>query len=292
MTADDFGLCKQIDDAVCVLHDEGVVHCTSVIANGESFEQSVEELDRRPNLQVAIHLNLTDGMPVLPGSSVPTLVSRRGRFLGGRHYAVFAGILSGRFSPAEIHSEWRAQIKKVLRAGIAIQHLNSHGHLHLLPPLQRVVLELVREFDIPSLRLVVDGESPRGWLLRGLSFRMLAQIRRRGVSVAHPARVLGLGHQGGLSSGRILRELRSITSGVAELIVHPSLGDNPHHRRWGYAGEQELRALLADEVAHELSGASATREEYSPGVLPAAPSQLADVTSPPTSRQPSVERVR
>jgi predicted glycoside hydrolase/deacetylase ChbG (UPF0249 family) len=245
VTADDFGLCPEIDEAICLLHDRGIVGRTSLLVNTARFDASVGALRERPALDVALHLNLTDGEPVLPAAAVPTLVDDAGRFRGGRHYGILAGILSGRISRREIGDEWRAQIEKARSAGIAIQELNSHGHLHLLPRLHDIVLALRREFDIPRVRLVRSREWPRGVLLHLCSRILLPKLQRDGVRAVWPHRTLGLRTPGGIDR-RI--HLRDLTDGdtTAELIVHPSRGANDYHRRWGYAGNDVLNWLLSD----------------------------------------------
>ena len=106
VTADDFGLCPEINEAICLLYDRGIVRRTSFMVNTDWFESSVEALRSRPALEVGVHLNLTDGKPVLPAEEVPTLINGNGRFHGGRHYGVIARILSGRMSQLDIHREW------------------------------------------------------------------------------------------------------------------------------------------------------------------------------------------
>ena len=249
VTADDFGLCDEVNEAVFLLHDRGVVTRTSVMVNSPSFDSGLEGLRRRPGLGTGIHLNMTDGRPVLPPEQVPSLVGRDGCFPGGRHYAVLAYLLSGRISMNELRAEWRAQIAKARAAGLELGHLNAHGHLHLLPPLHGVVADLLEESGIPCVRLVLGGGSLRGCILAPCSRRLLGLLRRRGIEVRHPDRVLGLGHQGGLTAAAVARLLGSGGSGVTELLVHPATGDNPHHRRWSYAGARELESLLSEDVA-------------------------------------------
>lgn len=256
VTADDFGLCPEVNDAVCLLHDRGVVQRTSFIVNTEYFERSAGALLRRPTLEVGIHLDLTDGRPVLPAGVVPTLVNRSGCFRGGRHYGVLARILTGQMSRPEIRAEWQAQITRAKRAGIDVKHLNAHGHLHLLPRLRGVVLDLLEEFAIPHLRAVVSAGSARGLLLRLCSRGMMRAVRRRGLPVSFPDRILGLGRAGSLRPQDIVKELAGKGEGVAELIVHPALGSNEYHRRWRYAGEEEVRALLSEDIARLLRKAS------------------------------------
>ncbi len=245
VTCDDYGLCTEVNEAVCLLHDAGIVGRASLLVNTPLFDRCVAELKERPGLEVGVHLNLTDGPPVLPAASVPTLVDRRGLFPGGRHYRVAARLLAGRSSPREAHAEWRAQIRRALDAGLRVRHLNSHGHIHLLPPLHGVVADLVEEFAVPHLRLVLRGKGLRGRLLRRPSQRLLDLLRARGLRVEFPRAVLGLGRPGSLDRGGLLSEMASVREGTSELLVHAALGPNDYHRRWRYAGVRETRFLLA-----------------------------------------------
>jgi chitin disaccharide deacetylase len=249
VTADDFGLCPPVDEAICLLHDRGLVGRTSFIVGMDGFDRSVELLSTRRGLRVGVHLNLTDGRPVLPAARVPTLVNRAGHFVGGRHYQVLASVVTGRFSRAEIRSEWRAQIARARGAGVAVTHLDSHGHLHLVPALHEVVLDLVEEFSVPFLRLLLSVDSPRHLALRLCSRRLLEKLRRRGLRTEFPRRIMGLARQGALDRPWLLRNLSPPPTALTELIVHPALSPNEHHRRWGYAGEGDLSALLAPDVA-------------------------------------------
>jgi chitin disaccharide deacetylase len=246
VTADDFGLCPEIDEAICLLHDRGVVGRTSLVVNGPSFEASVEALRQRPALQVAIHLNITDGAPVLPAAQVASLVDREGRFRGGRHYGIIAGILGGRIRTSEIGREWRAQIARARDAGIGLCEMNAHGHLHLLPPLHGIVLGLRREFGIPGVRLVRSSEGARGMLLHLCSHLLLRKLRGEGEPATLPDRTLGLRRPGSIDLRIRLRELADDAGGRIELIVHPARRPNPYHQRWGYSGEQVFNWLLAD----------------------------------------------
>src|SRR5712692_800521 len=249
ITADDFGLCPEVDDAICLLHDQGTVLRTSLIVNTDGFDHSVDRLRRRPRLQAGIHLNLTDGRPVLPPTEVPSLVNAQGAFIGGRHYGVLFRILAGRFRLAHIRAEWRAQAARAKQAGIRLSHLNSHGHLHLLPRLHAIVLDLMEEFQIPFVRVLLSVVAVSLKTKRTCNARLVRDMQRRGIPVRYPERVIGLLRRGSVSRSMILEALRHGGNGPSELIVHPSLGPNSYHARWRYDGDRVMRALLAEDVA-------------------------------------------
>jgi hypothetical protein len=77
-------------------------------------------------------------------------------------------------------------------------------------------------------------------------------VRRRRLQVTFPDRIHGRDRPGLLGTRRILKELATSGEGVSELIVHPALAPNEYHRRWRYAGADEVRALLSDKTARAL----------------------------------------
>ena len=244
VSADDFGLCREIDEGILELCDRGVVTRTSVLANAERLESTAPELGRRGDLEIGVHLNLTDGHALRPASEIRSLVDSTGTFSGGRHYGLIARLSTGAIRAEEVRREWTAQIERALSLGLRISHLNAHGHLHLHPALHGVVLDLVEDLGIPALRLVVQGDGVRGAMLGLLSAQLLADARRRGLHIDHPDRVLGLRRPGRLTPSALARMLERAASGTTEIIVHPSRGANPFHRRWGYDGDAERTALL------------------------------------------------
>jgi predicted glycoside hydrolase/deacetylase ChbG (UPF0249 family) len=247
VTADDLGLCPAIDEAICLLHDRGVIGRASLVANGPSFAAAVALLTARPTLEVALHLNLTDGAPVLPARDVPSLVDARGQFPGGRHYGVALALAMGRMSRDEVYREWYAQAALVRDAGLVIRELNAHGHLHLLPALREVVLRLRRAFAVPRVRLVRSAEWPKGRLLSALSAGLARRLRADGVDTREPERTFGLKHSGGVDTAIDLQALASGAGSSTELIVHPATGPNPYHAQWGYDGAAVTAWLLTAE---------------------------------------------
>ncbi len=252
VSADDFGLCHEVNAGICHLYDRGVVSQTSLLANSAIFEESLAALRARPDLRVGVHLNLTDGTPICPREQVPSLVTAAGEFARGRHFAVSARLLSGRTKRDEVRAEWRAQVSRIVEAGIAIRHLDGHGHMHLHPAVHEIVCELMEEFAIDRVRLFFSEASLRGRVFGPLSRRLLAKLRRHGIAANHPARVLGLAATGHLTAAGLRTELSQRWPGEAELVIHPALGANARHRAWDFDGEREISGLLDPEITQRL----------------------------------------
>src|SRR5580698_7200271 len=74
VNADDFGLTPGINRAIAELHDAGVLTSSTLMANGPAFADAVALALDRPTLGVGCHIVLTDGTPISPPSSIPTLI--------------------------------------------------------------------------------------------------------------------------------------------------------------------------------------------------------------------------
>ena len=80
INADDFGLSKGITDGILLTHERGILTSTSLMVNQAATEYAISRAEDAPGLGIGIHLNLTQGAPVLPKEQVPTLVNSEGQF--------------------------------------------------------------------------------------------------------------------------------------------------------------------------------------------------------------------
>lgn len=244
--ADDFGLHPAINEGILKLHNKGIVNRTSIIVGTEYFKESVNALKKMPRLEVGAHLNLTDGKPILHASHVSSLVNKKGGFIGGRHIAVATGVMLGALSVDEIRSEWSAQIDKAKQAGLNITFLNSHGHIHLLPQLHDVILDLAVEHDIEYIRVILNASGLKGYVYKTLSKRLIQKIKDRKLEITYPAAVYGIDNQGHLTNKIIESELKKRKKGeIAEFITHPAVHSNEYHTAWGYETKQEYESLMS-----------------------------------------------
>jgi predicted glycoside hydrolase/deacetylase ChbG (UPF0249 family) len=131
INADDFGLSRGITEGVLLTHRKGLLTSTSLMVNQPATEYAVQRVSEVPRLGVGIHLNLTEGSPVLPGNEVPSLVNATGQFPGpdemGRR------LLRWDASVREIEAEFRAQIQRMRTLGLVPTHADSHHRIHMYP---------------------------------------------------------------------------------------------------------------------------------------------------------------
>ena len=79
ITADDYGMCKEVDDAIEQLAKKGILSTTNVLTNfGTDFSKTA--IKKSDKFSVGIHWNVTTGRPVSDPDKVKTLVDSNGMF--------------------------------------------------------------------------------------------------------------------------------------------------------------------------------------------------------------------
>src|ERR1700761_9770136 len=78
INADDFGLTQGINRAIAELHQANALTSATLMATGAAFDDAVAFAHANPPLGVGCHVTLTDGAPVSPPQSIPTLVGPDG----------------------------------------------------------------------------------------------------------------------------------------------------------------------------------------------------------------------
>jgi predicted glycoside hydrolase/deacetylase ChbG (UPF0249 family) len=158
VTADDLGLSPGVTRGILESHRRGIVRSTSLIVTADSSAEAAAQARMEPDLEVGLHIDLVGGWPVSDPAAVRSLVDGEGRFLG------LAGLtrrlFSGRVRAGEIAAEIRAQAALARSWGILPLAWDSHRHIHLIPPVARVVGRVARD---EGVRWIRRARSPRAW---------------------------------------------------------------------------------------------------------------------------------
>ena len=266
LNADDFGRHKLINRAVeCAVH-EGVLRSATIMPGGAVFEQAVALARRTPVLGVGIHLTLVNGNPVLPPAEIPSLVTETGTFVND-HTAFAVRLLRGAISLAEVRAELAAQLRRVEAAGIHPTHMDSHQHMHVLPGVLGIALDLCCAAGIPAMR------APRASLFAGhfggigqligrtglavLARRAAEKAQRRGI--AAPEHFAGIVAGEAVDTAALTEIAANLRDGTTEVMLHPGT-DNAVLIRdclWDHDFEAELAAVCAPSVRDALAAAGA-----------------------------------
>lgn len=152
LNADDFGMSKAFNTAIREGYQKGLLKSTSLVANGEAFDEAVESIiPSCPELGVGVHLNIIEGKSLV--SEQRELTDQNGKFNNS-----YGMLILKAYNPKnekfmkELETEFRAQIDRVRDAGVKITHIDSHVHTHAIPPIFELVCKLAREYEIPQVR--------------------------------------------------------------------------------------------------------------------------------------------
>lgn len=239
VNADDFGRSSSINQAVFLAHREGILTTASLMVNEPGCDEAVALARENPSLGVGLHLSLLCGRAALPPEKVPGLVSERGEFGDNPVSVGFRYFFRGRLRE-QLRAEIHAQFLKFRAAGLPLDHVNGHLHLHLHPVVFGILMEDAALLGIRHLRLTQDClrlnvKLARGrWLYR-LSHALIYGVlsgRVRGVldsrGIRHTQFVFGLLQDSRVDEEFILKLLPHLPSGDSELYSHPSLDKFKH----------------------------------------------------------------
>jgi predicted glycoside hydrolase/deacetylase ChbG (UPF0249 family) len=243
VNADDFGFTHDVNEGIIEAHRNGILTATTLMANGDAFDNAVALARENKTLDVGCHLVLVQGQSVAdPSRALPATLRELTKL-----------ILRGQFP---IYEELLAQVRKIVRAGIRPTHLDTHKHTHLLPPVLEAVAQLAEEFRIGWVRRPFDFGIDRGARITKSAVALGMRVTR-----PHFARALGkikttdhfAGFQitGTLGEANLMATLERIPDGLTEFMCHPGkVGPEllASRTRLKESRETELAALVSPGV--------------------------------------------
>jgi predicted glycoside hydrolase/deacetylase ChbG (UPF0249 family) len=254
VNADDFGISEAVNHGIVEAHDRGIVTSTSLMATGVAFEHAVELARSRPGLAVGVHLVLTEHRPLI-GATAASLVGPDGTF-APHVLRLLRNQLRRRLSLGEVRQELDAQIRRVSSAGIAINHLDGHQHVHVVPGIARVVADLAAVHGIAAVRY--PAERVRAHMLHSPQHapRLVQQVVLGLMCAASPLERLrrsdvfvGFYFGGRLDESNLSTVLAGLpASGVIELMCHPGSEEMKGDGDWQYSWAAERDALTSPGV--------------------------------------------
>jgi predicted glycoside hydrolase/deacetylase ChbG (UPF0249 family) len=205
------------------------------------FDDAIRIAHAQPALGIGCHIVLTDGVPISPPETIPTLLGRDRKTFRRSLHEFFLAVLTRRVSEVDIAREAQAQIERIQQQGVTLTHLDTHKHTHILTRVARPLLAAAERTGIPAIRnpfeprwSIALGKSPilRRLQLRSLRhlqprFLALPQIRTvtRSGSVLTTSGTLGISATGHLNRATLHAILDAMPSGTWELVCHPGYND-------------------------------------------------------------------
>ena len=275
VNADDFGLTAGVNAGIIGAFQRGIVQSASLMVTTPGFEDAVALATLYPDLDLGLHLALTNVRPALAPDRIPSLVGRDGLFPSLTVWQRRVALRQLR--PEELRVELMAQVARARRTGLRFTHLDGHHHVHLFGPVPGIIGEIARTHTIPIVRRVKDapcetkndrppgppaprsaGEAiKRGWL-EGAD-----QLWERGLrGLQRTDAFRGIAFPAALGDWRTLA--RSLPHGVTEMMCHPGLRDETVRALDPYVDEREreLRWLCDPRVAALLAAGGVTLTSF------------------------------
>ena len=121
VTADDFGMAPEVNEAVEAAHRDGVLTGASLLITGAAAPAAVALAKRTPSLEVGLHLAMVAAPPAADPADIPDLLAADGSGLGQRPIVTGARAAMSRRVRAQVRRELVAQFEAFRRAGLRPQ---------------------------------------------------------------------------------------------------------------------------------------------------------------------------
>jgi chitin disaccharide deacetylase len=260
INADDFGLTSGVNRAISELHQSNALTSATLMATGSAFEEAVTIARSHPTLGVGCHIVLTDGSPVSPPATIPTLLGPDGKNFRPSLFDFVQALLRGIIRQEDIERESLAQIQKLQRAGIQVTHIDTHKHTHLFPAVSRSLLIVLERTGISAIRNPFEPSFAKhlahAAIKRRLQLALLNRLRPafvqlsqlRAANILTTDGTVGVSATGNLTTTTLAQILSALPpSGIFELVCHPGYNDADLDRiptRLRSHREIEMQALL------------------------------------------------
>jgi chitin disaccharide deacetylase len=155
VNADDCNLTPGVTQAILDCHDKGILTSTTFMINLPLEPSTVKSLQRRKNLGVGIHLNVTLGKPVSNPAEIRSLLS------GGTFRKVHDQTTKLP-KAVELAREYQSQINRFKKAfGYLPTHLDTHHQVHDHPFFLEVLTKVASKNKLPLRRSRLTREAKR-----------------------------------------------------------------------------------------------------------------------------------
>lgn len=226
INADDFGMNLLVSQSIIDLYKVGIVTSASLITNFKEFNSSVDLL-RHTKLDMGLHLNLLDGIPVNNRTRYSALVDKNGLFLKSP-YKLFTGIVTKQIREIDLEREIRAQIEKALVNNITLSHIDGHEHVHMFPLVSNIILRIAGEYKIKAIRIpieafkTVSANIQRRVIcnaIRLYSIPIKSSLTKYNLQTADY--FTGIPYVGRIDEQILKKTVQQLPDGVTELMCHP-----------------------------------------------------------------------
>lgn len=155
VNADDFGLSENVNEAICMCFERGIITNTTIMVNMPYAADAVNLAKKKGFFnKVGLHLNLTAGVPLTgPIRSLPVFCDGNGRFNADFHLSTKTRLMLSAREKRALAEEIQAQIDRYLALGLVELHMDSHHHSHTDLSVWSVAEPILQRSGFKSVRL-------------------------------------------------------------------------------------------------------------------------------------------
>ena len=156
VTVDDFGFHHQANELVTQAIDRKFVTHVATMTGLSGKDEALDyiaarrEQVSRDSVTFGLHLNVTEGAPVLPVEKVRSIVDSNGKLLGWQPF--LKRFVFGKIDRDELQNEVDHQLAALKSSDPGLSFLNSHHHIHAWPGVMRAIAPVMKRHGIQSVR--------------------------------------------------------------------------------------------------------------------------------------------
>lgn len=263
ITADDLGIDEKVNRGIIEAYEKGVLTSTSLLMNAPATQDGIELSKNHPGLEVGLHLSIVEGISLrnLKSSVTDKLSYFEDRICLKRNWKSFLrNYFTGCINLRELKEEMELQFKAFQSVFKHIPFVNGTQHMHLLPSVFKITLDLSVKFKVGAMRLPKLYWPNPLWLNKRLPFLLgfellgsAARSRLRFTKIKTPSFVHGMQYAGHLDSRKLRLILTHMQSGTNEIVMHPGYRSEGLARDlpWAYSKfnwDIERLALISEDI--------------------------------------------
>ena len=157
INADDFGASKGTNKAITQGSTSGTINSTSIMINIFNVDDEDKNFLSSTNIDLGLHLNLTNEYAVSKKEDIDLLVDKNGKFKNGFVKLFLLSLIHPIKFKKQVKLEIRAQIEKYKNLNIKLLHIDGHRHIHSIPSIFSIIKKLAKEYNIDRIRIINEN---------------------------------------------------------------------------------------------------------------------------------------
>ena len=253
--ADDYGLTRGISDSLDKLIEKEKINSISIIVNG------YEEYDLKLNkdVRIASHINIFENKPISNENFLKDILDKNGRFRESFTFYLFSYYLGSTLKRKKIRNQIQIEVEsqliklnKALKGDQRINSIDSHNHIHMIPYIFNIFIEVCLKYDIKNIRTAhefFDFSFPKNNLFKfnfyvGIikhvllnSFTFLNNRKVKKNNLLTNKYYLGVLFSGRMSKELIDSPINKIKHNLKdndyiEIVLHPGILEKDEYKYW------------------------------------------------------------